>query len=189
VHADKPVFFCDVNVAPPCGFYFESHGERVFGKTFVSIEPKVRKLMDKYGLSGTPEMVVAAYMCPRLDDPARYCRGQYVEVPHVTASEAFSNSLPYCRKNVVPFDKIARRETACIKCPKHRRDWCPTCTGHPDRLNVEMGGRRPSIPEDKMTGVCDCARAYEYAIASVEYGQDEQVWEGAPGTCWRFQDV
>lgn len=185
----SPVFFRDVNLPPPGGFFFEYAGERARGPTFVSIEPAVRGIMRRHGIPGTPEMAVAAYMCPKLDDPGRYCRGPVVPEMHTTAAEAMANSVKYCSRNVVPFDRIARREAVCLKCPKHRRHWCPTCTGHPDRIRGLMGGRRPDIPEDRLSGVCECAKAYEYAVASVEYAADEPIWSGAPETCWRRRDV
>lgn len=184
-----PIFFHDTQNPPPGGFFYETHGERVRRSTFIEIEPIVRALMAKYHIPGTPEMEVAAYMCPRLDDPGRYCRGKLVEVPHTRAKEAFENSIPYVRRRVVTFDRIARRENICTRCPKHQRDWCPTCTGHPAQLSRMFGDVRPDLPEDKVTGVCSCARAYEFALASVEYRKDEKIWEGAPDTCWRFHDV
>lgn len=183
------VYFRDVNAAPPGGYFCEIRGERVSGKTFVEIEPKVRKLMAKYNVLGLPEAVIASYMCPRMDDPGRYCRGAVVPDAHTRPSVAFERSIPYTSKNVVPFDRIERRETVCSKCPKHARHWCPTCSGHPARLLEMFKGRRPALPVDKVTGVCECAKAYEFALASVEYGADEKIWEGAPETCWRYNDV
>lgn len=185
-----PVFFRDVNNTPPGGYFYEVHGERVQGRTFIEIEPKVRMLMHKYDISGTPEMAVAAFMCPCMDDPGRYCVGKTVTAPpHVLGKEAFENSVPYCARPVVPFDRISRRIAVCTACPAHQRHWCPTCTGHPGRLSRMFRGKRPDLPEDKATGVCGCARAYEYALTSVEYGKNEPIWSGAPETCWRRHDV
>lgn len=183
------IYFHNVNIVPPGGYFCEIHGERVTGRTFIEIEPKVRALMHKYNIPGLPESVVAAYMCPKLDDPGRFCRGEVVPVAHTRAKEAFENSIPYTKKHVVPFDKIERREALCTKCPMHQRHWCPTCSGHPARLSDMFGGKRPDLPVDKVTGVCECAKAYEYAVTSVEYGKDEKIWEGAPETCWRYNDV
>lgn len=187
--ASNTVYFRDVGAVPPGGYFCEIRGEKVTGRTFIEIEPKVRRLMNKYGIPGLPEMLVAAYMCPRLDDPGRYCRGATVPVPHTRAKDAFENSVPYTKKPVVQFDRIERREIICTKCPKHQRHWCPTCSGHPSKLAAMFAGRRPDLPVDKVTGVCECAKAYEYAVASVEYGKDEKIWEGAPETCWRYNDV
>lgn len=187
--SNSPTYFKDVNAIPPGGFFCEINGERVTGRTFVEIEPKVRALMRKYNILGLPEAHIASYMCPRLDDPGRYCRGAAVQAAHTRPQEAMQNSIPYTIKNVVSFDRIERREQICVKCPKHSRDWCPTCSGHPSRLNEMFGSRRPSLPVDKVTGVCECAKAYETAIASVEYGKDEEIWKGAPDTCWRYNDV
>lgn len=185
-----PTWFRTVNFIPPYGvFFYETHGEKVTGRTFLEIEPKVRALMAKYSIKGLPEQEVAAYMCARMPDPGRYCRGSEVKAPHVRPREAISNSLPYCSRRLVDFAEISRRLRICAACPMHARDWCPTCSGHVSRMEAAFGGRRPKQPEDAVSGVCQCAKAYEIAIASVEYGKDEAAWEGAPDTCWRKSDV
>ena len=179
-------WFHTVNFIPPYGlFFYETHGERAVGRTFLEIEPKVRALMEKYSLPGLPEQEVAAYMCPRMPDPGRYCRGASVAPKHVRPQEAIANSLPYCSRPLVDFGEIARRLRVCALCPKHARDWCPTCSGPVSRLEEAFKGRRPKQPEDAVSGVCQCARAYEIAIASVEYGKKEPPWDGIPDTCWR----
>lgn len=183
-------WFNTVNFIPPYGlFFYETHGEKVVGRTFLEIEPKVRALMAKYSIPGLPEQEVAAYMCPRLPDSGRYCRGKTVAPRHVRPQEAIANSLPYCSRNLVDFAEISRRLRICAKCPKHARDWCPTCSGHVAKMESAFGGRRPRQPEDAVSGVCQCAKAYEIAIASVEYAKDEATWDGVPGTCWRKTDV
>jgi hypothetical protein len=187
--SNTTVYFHDTNLTPPGGFFCEVAGEKVTGRTFIEIEPKVRALMTRHNIPGLPEALIASYMCPRLDDPGRYCKGETVPVQHTRPREAFEKSVAYTRKPVVSFDKIERREIVCTKCPKHQRHWCPTCSGHPAKLSAMFAGRRPDLPVDKVTGVCECAKAYEYAITSVEYGKDEKIWEGAPETCWRYNDV
>lgn len=187
--ADKPIYFYDVNNAPPGGFFCEIHGERVTGRTFVEIEPKVRALMYKYNVTGLPESVIARYMASRIDNPGRYLKGAAVPVARVQPTEAYTNSVPYTKRHVVAFDKIERRLSVCTKCSKHSRDWCPTCAGHPARLKSMFAEKRPSLPVDTVTGVCQCAKAYEMIISSVEYSPEEGIWEGAPKTCWRYNDV
>lgn len=180
------VYFRDPNFPPPGGmFFYETHGERVAARTFIEIAPQVRALMAKYNIPGTAEMELAAYMCPRIPDAGSYCRGATVPSAHVVPHVAIKNSLPYCSRPVVPFDEIERRLRACAKCPHHRRDWCPTCSGHVSQIMSAFGGRRKKVPEDTLSGVCQRAKAYEMAIASVEYGEGEPAWEGTPGTCWR----
>lgn len=184
------VFFRDVNNPPPGGLYFyETHGERVTARTFIEIEPRVRKLMEKYHIGGLPEEEVARYMCSRIRDPGRYCAGPEVPKANVRPHEAIDEALKYCSRQVVPFDVIERRMQVCHTCPKHSRDWCPTCSGHVSKMLDAFGGRRTRMPVDSASGVCQCARAYEMAIASVEYAADEPVWDGAPDTCWRKNDV
>ena len=188
--SDGHVFFHNVNNPPPGGLYFyETHGERVVARTFIEIEPKVRALMEKYGIKGLPEVEVAKYMCPRIPNPGAYCRGSNVTAAHIRPHAAIVNSLPYCKRQPVAFDIIERRLQICHDCPQHARDWCPTCSGHVSRILHEFNGKRTSLPQDKLSGVCQCAKAYEMAIASVEYGDDEKIWEGAPDTCWRKKDV
>lgn len=184
------VFFKDVNNVPPGGMYFyETHGERVTGRTFLEIKPKVMALMEKYGIPGLAEQAVAEYMCPLIPNAGAYCRGDNVKAEHVRPHDALNNSLPYCDRQVVPFDRIERRMQICVTCPKHARDWCPTCSGHVSTMRKAFGKRRTELPEDRLSGVCQCAKAYEIAIASVEYPTDEKIWDGAPDTCWRKTDV
>lgn len=189
--ADSLLFFKDVNNPPPGGlWFFETHGERVFGRTYLEIEPKVTALMVKYGIPGDPESVLAAYMCPRIPNAGAYCKGTGIPKPHTGPQDAMRNSEPYCRRQVVSFDEIERRLRICAGCPKHSRDWCPSCTGHLTRIrNLLARKGRPDLPEDSLAGVCQCAGAYESAIASVEYGKDDEIWSGAPDSCWRKIDV
>lgn len=186
-----PVFFRDLYNPPPGGLWFyETHGEKVVAHTYGELLPKVVALMKKYGIEGYPESVIAEYMCARIPNAGAYCKGANVPAPHTGPRDAIRNSEPYCRRQVVPFDVIERRLRICSTCPKNARDWCPTCTGHLARIRFLLASKgRPDLPEDSMSGVCQCAQAYEAAIASVEYKPDEEVWEGAPDTCWRRQDV
>lgn len=186
-------WFKDVNFIPPQGmFFYASHGETAVGRTFLEIEPKVRAIMARHGITGvTPEQEVAAYMCARMPDPGRYCRGGASEKPeHVRPHDAIANTLPYCRREkLVDFAEMSRRMRVCAACPMHARDWCPTCAGHVSRMNEEFHDRRTKVPEDTTSGVCQAARAYEMAIAAVEYDRGEPVWVGVPDTCWRKTDV
>lgn len=184
------VFFKDVNMLPPGGwFFYEVNGEHVQARTFLEIAPKVRALMNKYGIKDTAEAAVASYMCPRIPNPGRYCRGAAVPAAHVVPHVAIANSLPYCKRRVVPFDQIERRLRICAACPHHKREWCPTCTGHVSAMMSAFGGRRKPLPEDTLAGVCQKAKAYEHAIASVDFEEGEPVWEGTPDTCWRKTGV
>lgn len=187
-----PVFFKDVNFLPPGGlFFYERDGERVTGRTFLEIAPKVKAILARHGIATSVEAEIADYMCARMPDPGRYCRGASVAVQHVTPHVAIANSMPYCSpaRQVVAFDEVERRLRVCSACPKHRRDWCPTCSGHVSRMMSAFGGRRRKVPEDTLAGVCQCAKAYELAIASVEYGEGDKVWDGVPDTCWRKTGV
>lgn len=185
-----PARFKSRDFIPPYGlFFYETHGERAVARTMVEMLPKVRALMQKYSVPGTAEQELAAYMCPRMPDAGRYCEGPSLKPAHVLPLAAIANTLPYCSRRLVDFGEAARRMRACAKCPMHARDWCPTCSGHVSRMEAAFGGRRTKLPEDAVSGVCQCAKAYEMAICSVEYVKGEPVWEGAPATCWRNADV
>lgn len=186
----RPPRFVSIMSPPPGGFVFETHGERVTGRCFDEIAPKVRGLMAKYGIAGTAEAAVAGYMCPRLGPAAHaFCAGEFSASDDVGRHEAVDNCEPYYSRQVAPFDVIERRLARCMTCPRHFRGWCLTCTGHHQRILNGFRGRRPALPVDRGTGVCTCARAYEAAVASVEYAPEEKIWEGAPETCWRISDV
>lgn len=186
-----PVYFKDTRATPPGGvfFYVAPGGERVEGRHFSEIERRVAALLEKYHDPRSVERAVAEYMCPRISGADWFCQGPVVASPSVRPPQALSNSLPYCRRSMVPFDVIERRMQVCLSCPKHVREWCPSCTGHLARLDREMRGRRPHLAEDRPSGVCSCAKAYEYALASVEYAPGEPIWEGTPDSCWRKTDV
>ena len=183
------LYFINVNNVPPEGYFFEAGGERIVGRNYMEFEPRLRALMRKHRIPGLPESVLATFMAPHLADPGRYVRGPAVRAAEVRGPEAFENSVQFLTKPVVPFGKIERRIAACTKCPMHYRGWCPTCTGHIERIRRAFGGARPALPCDAATGVCRCTKAYEAAMCSVEYGADEKIWEGAPDTCWRYNDV
>ena len=183
------LYFINVNNVPPEGYFFEAGGERIVGRNYMEFEPRLRALMRKHRIPGLPESVLATFMAPHLADPGRYVRGPAIPKAEVRGPEAFENSIPYLSKPVVPFGKIERRVAVCTKCQMHYRGWCPTCTGHIERIRQAFGGARPALPCDVATGVCRCTKAYEAAMCSVEYGEDEKIWEGAPETCWRYNDV
>ena len=185
------VFFKDVNMTPPGGlFFYETHGEKVTARTFLEIRPKIRSLMDKYRIGGMVESELARYMCPKMSDPSRYCSGEtFSGNGHVRPLEAISESIPYGKRDVVSFDVIERRMQKCQTCPMHARDWCPSCSGHMEKIYESFSGRRTALPVDRSSGVCQCAKAYEASIASVTYGPDDRIWDGAPKSCWRNDDV
>lgn len=183
------IFFKDINNPPPGGFYCEVGGDRVTASTFVEMTMKMRPLLSKHRITKPLEVVVAEFMAPRTDNAAAYFTGADLGTPRVSVSEAFDNSKAYLTRNLVPFDRLSRRYEVCLKCPMHKRDWCPTCTGHPKYFDLAFKGARTRVPEDRVSGVCQCAKAYEYVINAVEYSPDEKVWPGAPETCWRNHNV
>lgn len=169
------------------GYFFELNGERVEGRHFCDIENRVRAMLRKAGMTCTAEEAVAAYMCPRIQEAGWACKGMPVgSRPHILPADALRNSVTaVAGRHVVPFDEIERRIRICLGCQKHTREYCVTCTGHLERIMAMFSGKRPRVPEDSGSGICTCAKAYESAIASVDFKNSESVWEGVPDTCWR----
>lgn len=166
---------------PPGGeFFFEHAGERVSAYTWPEMQSRMEDLMRRHGLVGYADLLVAEYMCPHM--PGWYCTGSGVRTV-TTVKTAFENACPYYSRNLVQFDELSRRMRICHGCPKHERDVCLTCTGVLNRIMMSFGGRRVSVLEDKMSGICGCAKTFEAVIASVEH--DDAPWADAPDCCWR----
>lgn len=183
--------FSSTDFTPPQGlFFYETHGRKAVGRTLAEIAPKVRALMERFSINGTPEDAVAEYMCPRVPGLPCVQPGAAKARGTVAPKEAMANSLPYCAMPPAAPETAKARIEACARCPRHERNWCPTCAGHADAADREFakhGRQRPRTGLDARSGVCACAKAYELAVASVEYGAGEPVWDGAPDTCWRYQ--
>lgn len=177
--------FTNTNNTPSEGYFYEINGERVTAARYIDIEKPVADLMRKYGVEGTVEAAVAAHMCPRIHEAPWMCTGGDFKTDKVFPKDALKNSEPYTSRQVVTFDIIERRLRTCSECPKHTREFCVTCTGHAARLEMMFRGRRPPLPEDRASGICKLSRAYEIATASVEYADDEPLWDDTPETCWR----
>lgn len=167
---------------PPGGvFYYEVGGDRVEAKYWHELRPAVVALMKKHGVTGTPELAVAACMCP--ESPGWYCTegGR----PTVLMHEAQTGARRYFSMPIAPHDEIARRLAICRACPMHRRNLCLTCTGALKWIYSWFGGRRAPLPDDSASGVCLAAKTFESVVASVDGALPE--WTGAPSTCWRNQ--
>lgn len=176
--------FRSTMVPPPGGkFFFEYAGERIEARYWLEMEPRVKDLMSRHGLKGSPAALVAEYMCPSM--PSWYCEGSEPKEHAVRISEARENAMEYFRKPTVTFDVVSQRLQRCVKCPHHRRNFCLSCTGLLDWVSMGFSGRRVRVPEDKTTGVCMCARTLEAVIASIDYEPGDKVWEGVPEQCWR----
>lgn len=174
--------------APPGSlFFYERNGVRVEERSYDAAVSAVSRLLSAMGVKADAELELAAYMCPRIGrDASWFCVSDSPQKPEVTPREAVENSLAaVAGRLVAPFDRIERRLAVCRGCPRHERNWCPTCAGHFERILVSLSGRRPRLPADRLAGVCACAKAYESALCSVDYKTGEPVWEDAPDTCWR----
>lgn len=168
-------------VPPPGGeFFFEHGGERISARTWPEFLPKMRDMISRHGLTGTPLDLAARHMCPKL--PAWYCTEGGVQVTSTDIARA--NARDLFSRHVVNPAEIARRLSVCRACPKHSRTVCLTCTGISQWILSSFGGRRPPLPEDRMSGMCGCAKTFEMAAASVDVrGLPE--WKDTPATCWR----
>lgn len=171
------------DVPPPGGEYFcVVDGEKVSDRYWCRLRPRVAELMRRRGVPGTPEELTAASMCPYMPD--WFCSG--VSAGHVVRlHEARDEAKSYFSRRVVTFDEVSRRLRICSSCPMHDRTICLSCTGLLGWIGDRFGGRRVSVPEDRMSGTCRCARTFSAVVSSVEYSPDEAPWEDTPETCWR----
>lgn len=168
---------------PPGGkFFWEHDGEIIEARYWFDMEPRVLAHMRQHGMVGDPARIVAEYMCPHMPD--WYCSGGVNHSNVIRVQEAKTTASPYFQKSTVAFDELSRRLQICSRCPMHQRSFCLTCTGILDWVQAGFGGRRVRVPEDKPSGVCQCAKTFESVIAAVDY-TDEGIWEGVPDTCWR----
>lgn len=166
---------------PPGGEYFFEHGdERISARTWGEFLPKLKELMARRGIQGAPRDVAAGYMCPRL--PPWFCTSGGVAVTSTDAARAAAR--PYFGMHVVPPQEAARRMSVCRTCPMHSRTVCLTCTGIAQWALASFGGRRPSLPEDRMSGICRCAGTFEMVAASVD-ARGLPRWKDVPEGCWR----
>lgn len=167
---------------PPGGEFFCYVGdERISGTYWREFAPRVRAFMAAHGIEGTPEGFVSRCMCPYMPD--WYCSGVFSSRP-VRLNEARKTATSYFTQVVVPFDVIQRRLEICRTCPKHNRNLCLSCTGILNWIFSSFGPRRVKLPEDKLTGTCECARTFVSVAASVDHRGLPQ-WEDVPETCWR----
>ena len=166
---------------PPGGeWFFEHGGERISAPTWFTFLLKMKDLMARHGIEGTPLDVAAAFMCPQM--PEWFCTSGGVKV--TSSDRAKANAKPYFGMYVSTPTDVASRLSACARCPRHQRTVCLTCTGVLDWIARSFGGRRPRLPEDRMSGICSCAETYESVVASVDpRGLPE--WKDVPDCCWR----
>lgn len=178
------VRFTSIHNPSPVGrWFYEVGGERVEGPTWYAIQHRVEDMMARHGVTGNPEEVVAAYMCPQM--PEWFCRSDEPDNPDVVRrQEALDKAVPYFNRPVVPPMEIERRIEICRRCPKHQGSICLTCTGILDWINRGFGGRRVSVDMDKVSRTCSVARTFESVVATVDFGSEPPP-DGTPPNCWR----
>lgn len=182
--------FRNILSVPPGGVWFwESREHFVAEPDYATAVEKLRAILAEEGSSESPEDALARHMCPRM--PRGFCSGGGPsETPgEDTATTYLYNAAPYFSKPVALVDDIERRYGVCASCPKFAESvTCFSCRHLDHVINAKFHGRRVLLPEDASTGVCTCAKTFNMVTASVTYDKDEAVWEGAPPTCWRFQE-
>lgn len=171
-------------LVPPGGtWFFDGYGEHVEDPIYDVAVRKVADLLRRNNDLTDPATALAAFMCPIM--PRWFCRGDAAPKLTIYAKDARDEAMNYFHRSLVPMDETTRRLEKCMACPMHRRDFCLTCGEHDRYVYDGFGGRRVKLPGDAASGCCLCAKTFEAVVASVAYGPDEPVWEGAPDTCWR----
>ena len=170
--------------APPGGLWFWEDGDHLVSTpSDQEAIDQIRAILVEKGDKRSPSDALAEYMCPRM--PRGFCMnftGPSVE----TTRDLIDRALPYASRNLAMANIIQTRLDRCASCPMCRHDTCISCRRIAPDIYALFGGRRPSLPADRKSGVCKCAGTYAMAVASVLYSSDEQTWEGTPTTCWRF---
>lgn len=175
------MFFKSVMQTPPNGeWVFEHEGERISDVSWPRFHSKLMDLMMRHRIHGLPRDIAAEYMCPFL--PEWFCTSGGVKV---TGSDvARANAKPYFSKHLVSYDEMIARQEVCRNCPKHSRNVCLTCTGILNWIVNSFGGRRKQIPDDRMSGMCACAKTFAAVVTSVD-ARELPEWEDVPDNCWR----
>jgi hypothetical protein len=177
--------FISIHATPPGGMYEYAIGDDVVrDRSRFRIAELAGKLREKHGLpaSHDPFIFVMEYMCPRLPDGA--CT-QPTSIHTIKASVVKANSLPLMKMPCATSDVIEQRICTCVSCPMHRtKGFCMDCTGILDWIYKEFGPRRPQLPVDHATGVCECDLVLAAVSASVA---DLPPVAGVeyPAGCWR----
>lgn len=179
--------FTNTTFVPPGGSWFFQIGEdQIASPVYELAVKRVGELLAQHGIDKNPEQALAEFMCPHM--PEWFCAGKIGHSPVITVKEACNKALPYFSKKVLPVDMISKRLDMCQMCPKHRRDFCLHCSGIDSWVSSGFKHKRPIIPADAASGCCTCSGTLESVIASVEYNDQDSVWEGVPDTCWRIQN-
>lgn len=172
-------------VTPPGGKWMFAVGDEIIeSPLYEDMLRKVDALLRKHGIKANAVTELANFMCPMLPDGQ--CTGDGPSSPNIYGPEAEKNARQYFGRTVETADVIMKRMQICTKCPKHRRDFCLHCSGYDQWVYDKFRGMRPKLPTDDASGCCSCAKTMEAVIASVCFGENEPVWEGAPDTCWRY---
>lgn len=183
---DTPRFTNTVSVVPPGGVWFFQIGEdRVASPVYDLAVKMVAEVLAKHGVNKQAPQALAEFMCPHM--PSWFCAGNVGHSPVITVKEACEKARPYFGQRVLPVDLITKRMEICQSCKKHRRDFCLHCNGLDSWVSAGFRRARPVLPADAASGCCSCAGTMEAVIASVEYGEEDVVWEGVPETCWRLR--
>lgn len=177
--------FNSIHATPSGGIYeYAIDGDVVRSKSRSNIGVMANDLRKKHGLptSHDPFIFVMEYMCPRM--PNGFCT-QPSSIKTIKAAEVKEKSARLFNAPCATSDVIDARLAKCIGCPMHRtRGFCMDCTGMIDWMLRGYGGKRPLLPVDHYTGVCECDLILASVLASAA---ETPLTEGAkyPEGCWR----
>ncbi len=174
--------FKSIDYHPEHGYDYADDLGSFHDSTKLGICEKVRKHFVATGRMppGDPFLHVMNYMCPRLPDgtctePSRF--------KFTTIEQIKVNTRKFFGQPMATFDDIEARLLICQSCDKHRRDYCPGCTGFGRWIEAGFGGRRSALAIDEVCGICSVDETMVAAAATpkavVAIGQE------APDVCWR----
>lgn len=174
--------FKSPGATPPGGVYeYELNGEVVRDRSNIRIALLVERLRTKHGLPsiGGGMRYVMEYMCPKLPDG--FCTTPSSNPP-IRASDVKLATVPCFAKPVATSDVIEERIATCVACKEQRTSgFCMDCGNLLGWVYEAFGTRRPRLPADHVTGVCQCDKTLVVASASVADPASEIQY---PANCW-----
>lgn len=172
--------------APPGGVWFwESDGAFVSSTSYRDAIDRIRTALLAKGDRTDPRDALADYMCPRI--PPGFCSGY--SGPRAKVHRDYLEEAAKLRgMRIADAMTISSRLDRCATCPACEHTVCLGCRGIDDRVRLLFGGRRAILPQDRHSGLCGPAGTYAMAVASVVYPVGDRVWEGTPGSCWRYDE-
>lgn len=169
--------------APPGGEWFWEDGETfIHSPSYADAVDALARHFRAKGIQRDPASALAEHMCPRM--PRGFCIGATQAQSGPTLSELLTRTRDICLGARMQDAATAqRRLERCASCPKCSHPTCVPCRGVDAQIYEMFEGRRPPVPADRKSGVCDCFTVFAMALATV----DDKVPDppDLPDTCWR----